>query len=150
MALVSVALVGFRPVSVAEVNGEKDVAIGGYDPVAYFTVSEAVEGRSIFRHEWQGAYWYFSNASHRNRFVENPEKYAPAYGGYCGFCVSESGSAVTGGDPEIFVIHEDRLYLLQSEAVLAKWNKDIARYAKQADETFALLASASVESQADQ
>jgi|TARA_B110000438_G_scaffold146580_1_gene141220 YHS domain-containing protein len=144
-ALVTVPLFGFHPVSVAEVNGQTDVAISGYDAVAYFVSGEAVQGRSIFRQEWQGAYWYFSNASHQKRFAENPEKYAPAYGGYCGYCVSENGAAATGGDPEIFVIHNDRLYLLQSEEILAKCKEDLARYAKEADEVYIRLTSASTE-----
>lgn len=138
-------LPGFRPISVSEVNGAMDVAINGYDTVAYFAVGKAVPGRAIFRHEWQGAFWYFSKASHRNQFAAEPEKYAPAYGGYCGYCVSENGEAAMSGDPEIFVIHKGRLYLLQSEQILDTWKKDIERYTAEADKVYAGLLTDSAE-----
>jgi YHS domain-containing protein len=58
------------------------VAIKGYDPVAYFTLSKPVKGSAEFQYEWMGAKWRFSSAQHRDLFKSNPEKYAPQYGGY--------------------------------------------------------------------
>lgn len=60
----------------------RGVAIKGYDPVAYFTLSKPVEGSAEFEYEWMGAKWRFSSARHRDLFKSNPEKYAPQYGGY--------------------------------------------------------------------
>ena len=64
-------------------------AIRGYDPVAYFTEGRPVEGRAEFKHDWNGATWQFASAEHRALFAENPERYAPQYGGYCAWAVSQ-------------------------------------------------------------
>jgi hypothetical protein len=67
----------------SEINmGPGQVAIHGYDTVAYFTESKAAEGSPNFVHRWKGAEWRFASASHRDMFAGNPEKFAPQYGGY--------------------------------------------------------------------
>ncbi len=60
----------------------RKVAVKGYDPVAYFTLGEAVKGKKEFEFNWKGAKWWFSTQAHRDLFAANPEKYAPQYGGY--------------------------------------------------------------------
>ena len=60
-----------------------NVAIKGYDPVAYFTEDRAVKGSGNFSHTWLGADWNFSSEKHRKLFTENPVQYAPQYGGHC-------------------------------------------------------------------
>jgi YHS domain-containing protein len=60
----------------------RGLAIKGYDPVAYFTLGEPVEGRKEFEYKWQDARWRFANEDHLNLFKSDPEKYAPQYGGY--------------------------------------------------------------------
>jgi len=63
------------------VNGD-GVALKGYDPVAYFTVGHPVKGREEFQYEWNNAKWRFSSPEHLAMFKQDPEKYAPQYGGY--------------------------------------------------------------------
>ena len=58
------------------------VAIKGYDPVAYFTVGEAVKGKREFSYTWNEAKWYFNTAANRDLFASDPERYAPQYGGF--------------------------------------------------------------------
>ena len=58
------------------------VAIKGYDAVAYFTEGRAVKGKSKFSYNWSDAKWYFSSEENRDLFIEDPEQYAPQYGGY--------------------------------------------------------------------
>lgn len=60
----------------------RGVAIGGYDPVAYFTQGKAVKGSEEFTYSWMGAQWHFTSGEHREMFKSNPEGYAPQYGGY--------------------------------------------------------------------
>ncbi len=64
-----------------------DIAIGGYDVVAYFTEGEPAKGSSRYSHEWQGVEWHFASEEHLALFRENPERYAPAYGGHCAYGV---------------------------------------------------------------
>lgn len=88
---------------------DEGVAIKGYDPVAYFTMSKAYKGKPEITYEWRGATWRFVNEEHRAMFAENPEKYAPEYGGYCAWAVSRGSTADI--DPQAWVIHDDRLFL---------------------------------------
>lgn len=91
------------------VNTTDGVAIRSYDPVAYFTLGEPTEGSEQYSYEWDGAEWHFASAEHRDRFAEDPEAYAPRYGGYCAYAASQN--EVADGDPELWTIHDGRLYL---------------------------------------
>ena len=87
-----------------------DVAIKGYDPVAYFTENKAVEGSPEFSYRWLGATWQFASAEHRDQFIKEPTRYAPQYGGYCADGVS-FGTVTTNIDPKAWRIIKDKLYL---------------------------------------
>jgi YHS domain-containing protein len=100
------------------------VAIDGADPVAYFDEDRHVEGRSEFEVEWQGATWRFASADRRDRFEAEPEKYAPQFGGYCAWAVSQGYTAPI--DPEAFTIVDGKLYLNYDEDIQAKWQTDRA------------------------
>lgn len=99
------------------------LAIAGYDPVAYFTDGRAVEGSKEHELEWNGATWRFASAGHRELFVQAPERYAPQYGGYCAWAVSQGYTA--GIDPEAWRIENGRLFLNYSSDVQKKWSADI-------------------------
>src|SRR5690606_40143287 len=57
------------------------LAIGGFDPVAYFAVARAVRGREGIEHGWNGGGWRFVNDGNRRAFARDPEVYAPRFGG---------------------------------------------------------------------
>jgi YHS domain-containing protein len=99
------------------------VAIEGTDPVAYFVEGKPVEGSSEFEHEWMGATWRFASAANRDLFAADPEKYAPQYGGYCAWAVSQGYTAKI--DPEAWTIVGDRLYLNYSKEVRTQWSEDV-------------------------
>ncbi len=105
------------------VFSDKGVAIRGADPVAYFTQSKAVMGKSQYQHQWQGTTWYFESAQNRDRFVSNPSQYAPQYGGYCAKAVSEGNLAPV--DPNAWTVYQGKLYLNYSKDVQAQWSRDI-------------------------
>ena len=112
-------------------------AIRGYDPVAYFTEGKPTEGMLRFTHRWQDALWYFASDENRALFIEDPEKYAPQYGGYCAWAVSQGYTAST--DPEAWMIVEDKLYLNYSKSVQARWEKDIPGNIAKADKNWPIL-----------
>ncbi|MDI7864450.1 hypothetical protein MRS76_21175 [Rhizobiaceae bacterium n13] len=87
-----------------------DVAIKGYDPVAYFTVNEAIEGSPEYSYHWLGANWRFASAENRDLFKKDPARYAPQYGGYCADGVS-FGTVTTNIDPKAWRIIDGKLYL---------------------------------------
>ncbi|MEO8276875.1 MAG: YHS domain-containing (seleno)protein [Thermoanaerobaculia bacterium] len=99
------------------------VAIDGYDPVAYFTDSKPVEGAKEFSFDWNGATWRFASAAHRDLFAMEPAKYAPQYGGYCAWAVSQGYTA--GIDPEAWKIADGRLFLNYSLDIQKKWAADM-------------------------
>lgn len=101
----------------------KDGAIRGYDPVAYFRDGKPVKGSPQFMHEWMGAQWRFANAANRDAFAAEPSKYAPQYGGYCAWAVSQGYTAEI--DPDAWTIEGGKLYLNYSKSVQATWAKDV-------------------------
>lgn len=105
-------------------------AIGGYDPVAYFTQGEAVYGNKQFVYQWRGAEWRFANAAHRAAFINNPERYVPQYGGYCAYAISRGIALAI--DPEAWTIHDGKLYL-NKYRVLADWRAHRETLIKAAD-----------------
>ena len=99
------------------------VALSGYDAVAYFTDGAPTRGDAQFSHAWHGATWHFASAANRDTFAGEPEAYAPQYGGYCAYAVSQGSTAKI--DPEAFTVYEGKLYLNYSKGVRKKWSKDI-------------------------
>jgi len=107
-----------------EANADtNDIAIKGYDPVAYFTQSKPVQGSSKFSATHKNAIYHFSNAKNRDLFKANREKYAPQYGGYCAMGVAMNLKFDT--DPQAWKIVDDKLYLNLSKTVQKKWLSDV-------------------------
>lgn len=100
------------------------LAIRGYDAVSYFTDGKAVLGSTAIEHRWMNAVWRFASAEHRELFVQNPERYAPQFGGYCAYAVSRAYTA--DGDPLVWRIVDGRLYLNYSTEVQQLWEQDTA------------------------
>ena len=106
-------------------------AIKGYDTVAYFTEGKAVKGSSDHEFKYKGATWKFASADNQMAFEKNPEKYAPQYGGYCAYAVSQGYTASI--DPEAWSIVDGKLYLNYSKGVRDKWSQDIPGYINKAN-----------------
>lgn len=98
-------------------------AIRGYDPVAYFTADKPVKGSDQHTFKWKGETYKFSSADNLALFKTDAEKYAPQYGGYCAYAVSEGYTASTV--PEAWSIVDDKLYLNYSLEVRKRWSQDI-------------------------
>ncbi|MFP6741607.1 MAG: YHS domain-containing (seleno)protein [Alphaproteobacteria bacterium] len=99
------------------------VAIEGTDPVAYFLEGRAMAGSSDFTYDWKGAEWRFASAANRDAFAAAPDSYAPRYGGYCAWAVSQGSTA--GIDPDAWSIVDGALYLNYSDSIQARWSQDI-------------------------
>ena len=105
-------------VSSNEFDTYSGVAIQGYDPVSYFVADKAQIGSEDYQTEWKDAKWYFVSEENKNAFVDNPEMYAPQYGGYCGFAVNAGFTA--GADPTSYIIQDEKLYLFNGVEVKAE------------------------------
>jgi hypothetical protein len=108
-----------------------NAAVGGYDVVAYFTAGRPTPGLDGFKTEWKGATWKFSSAANLAKFRANPAAYAPQYGGYCAWAVSQGYTAK--GDPQHWKIVGGKLYLNYNSEVQTKWNKDIPGFIRKGD-----------------
>ncbi|MGL6042829.1 MAG: YHS domain-containing (seleno)protein, partial [Sandaracinobacteroides sp.] len=107
------------------------VAVSGYDPVAYFTSGKPMQGSKDFIATHAGAEYRFASAANRDAFKANPAKFAPQYGGYCAWAVSQGYTA--SADPEIWKIVDGKLYLNYNAEVGRKWAKDPAGFIARAD-----------------
>ena len=118
-------------VDAGEFFERNNLAIDGYDPVAYFTEHKPMQGSTQFRFDFQGSTFQFASAAHRDAFALNPATYAPQYGGYCAYGVAKGNKATT--DPAAFTVVGDKLYLNYSETIHSQWLLDIPGYVQKAD-----------------
>ena len=109
-------------------NGD---AIQGYDPVAYFTDSKAVKGSPKIQSDYEGAKYSFASAEHKTLFDADPAKYAPAYGGYCGYAASID--RLSPVSPEWFQIMDGKLILQHNKKAFDLFNKDLKGNITKAD-----------------
>lgn len=100
-----------------------DIAINGYDPVAYFLQDIPVEGQLDYAVNWNDAVWLFSSPENMILFEANPEAYAPQFGGYCALALSKGALASTV--PEAWTIVDGKLYLNFSLRARELWLQDI-------------------------
>jgi len=108
-----------------------DKAIRGYDTVAYFTEGKPVKGSNEFSTEHNGATWLFSSKRNLELFLADPTQYAPQYGGYCAYAVANNATASI--KPELFTIHQGKLYLNYSKGINEKWLANKEDYIADAD-----------------
>lgn len=107
------------------------VAIRGYDPVAYHTEMKPVKGEPAYAHEYNNAIWQFTSDENLKLFRDDPDRYAPEYGGYCAYAMSKG--YVVSTDPAAWTIDRGKLYLNYSLGVRKTWLKDVPGYVAKAD-----------------
>ena len=111
---------------VTHFNLEKNVAIQGYDPVAYFKQGKAVKGKKEILASYEGVVYYFSIPVNKEYFLKNPSKFEPQYGGWCAYAMGDSNEKVSV-NPETFKISNGKLYLFYNaffNNTLKSWNKE--------------------------
>ena len=113
------------------------LALRGYDPVAYFTEEKALVGRKEFTHEYADANWRFASAVNRDLFASNPERYAPQFGGYCAWGISQA--KLFGGDPRIWKVVDGKLYVNYNKEIEKTWERDIPGFIEKADHNWPTL-----------
>ena len=131
LGLMALVFVPLAFAAESPVFATEDGAIRGYDPVAYFTVGEPIQGSEQFTASWQGATFKFASAANLELFKADPAAYAPQYGGYCAYAVAKGATA--GTVPDAWTIVEGKLYLNYSLAVQQRWRKDVPGHIRAAD-----------------
>jgi YHS domain-containing protein len=119
-------------------NTNKNLAIQGYDPVAYFINKKAVKGNLSFKYTYEGIEYLFSSAINLDLFKKNPKSFEPAYGGWCAYAMGNTGEKVEI-DPSTFKIVNGKLYLFYNmffNNTLKDWNKDQDNLKAKADKNW--------------
>ncbi len=114
-----------------------NVALRGYDPVAYFLEGRPVKGQKEFSHEYADANWRFASSGNRDRFAADPEKYAPQYGGFCAWGISQA--KFFDGDPEVWKVTGGKLYVNYNKEIEKTWEQDIPGFIEKADHNWPRL-----------
>jgi len=120
------------------------LALHGFDPVGYFTVGRPVPGSAEHATVHHGATYYFASAESRDLFAANPERYAPAYGGFCAYGVSVGKKF--DGDPRFWKIESGRLYLNLNQEIARAFEKDVAGSIEKADSQWQTIEHTAIES----
>ncbi|KOO13995.1 hypothetical protein AKJ18_15470 [Vibrio xuii] len=110
---------------------DNDLAIQGYDPVAYFTDAGAVQGDPQFSATYKNAIYHFASSENRDQFKANPQTFAPQYGGYCAFGVAMGKKFET--DPQAWKIEDGKLYLNLDKTVQQRWLEDTQGFIQDAN-----------------
>jgi YHS domain-containing protein len=112
-----------------------NVAIKGYDTVAYFTIGQPTKGKPEFAFSWDDTQWHFANARHRDLFAAKPERYAPQFKGFCAAALTKGKVKAT--NPEAWAIIGGKLYLSSSKEFMRKFQQNQAENVKRAETAWA-------------
>jgi hypothetical protein len=135
-AAVAVGLGLARPLDAATteqvvVDRNSGLAISGFDPVAYFTDAQALQGKGEFEQVVAGVAWRFRSEGNSAAFKADPDVYMPRFGGYDPVDIAR-GVAVPG-NPRLWVISGERLYLFYSAETKEEFRVDNDRIVTTAD-----------------
>jgi len=119
----------------------RQLAVEGYDIVAYFSPGKAVKGVGELVSTYRGVMYLFSTEGNRKLFAADPEKYLPTYGGWCASAMGAKGTKVEI-DPTNFKVKDGRLFLFYKGTfsdALKDWNKHEAEWEPAADRNWKKL-----------
>ena len=107
-------------------NIRGNTGIKGYDPVAYFVSDNAQKGSKKIQYTHDGVIYRFTSESNKQLFIGDPEKYLPAYGGFCAYGVGHDGKRFNV-NPKAFKIIDGKNYLFWKRFIydaIKRWDKD--------------------------
>jgi YHS domain-containing protein len=125
LSITSVLFAQSEDVRKKNFNIKKNIVLEGYDPVSYFD-HQPQEGKADIYTMYKGITYRFATPANLNKFKTNPEKYEPAYGGWCAYAMGASGEKVRI-DPETYKILDGKLYVFYNfwgNNTLTDWNKN--------------------------
>lgn len=121
------------------INSE-NVVNDGYDPVSYFS-GEPLQGEKNLSYTYSGVIYWFSSESNRTKFIANPIKYEPQYGGWCAYALGHKPEKVKV-DPKTYKIVDGKLYLFYNfylTNTLKSWDKNEKSLKPTADKNWQIV-----------
>lgn len=113
------------------------LALRGYDPVSYFADKKPILGDFTITADYNGATYRFNSEAHKAMFEKEPAKYVPQYGGFCAFGTAQGYKV--DGDPNVWKVVDNKLYLNLAPAVAKRWVADIPGNIKSADKNWSSI-----------
>jgi YHS domain-containing protein len=112
---------------------EKGVALSSYDALSYFTPApDPILGVKDLSFDYKGSKFYFITSSHLRAFASDPERYAPQFGGFDAYGVSQGRKV--GAHPRVFAVVDGKLYMFSDVESRKNWKKDVAGNVTRASE----------------
>jgi YHS domain-containing protein len=134
-SFISTPALAIVPDSRSEVDtDEKGLALQGYDAVAYFTDGQPKKGDPRFQTKLKGVTYYFASADHLKKFKASPNAYLPQFGGFC--AMGTAMSHKFEGDPNVWKIVDNKLYLNFNPDVGRRWSQDVPGNISRADDNW--------------
>lgn len=130
---IGVLLMAFS-IQATAVESTSVVGVAGYDLVSYHAGKKPLQGNGnhVVRHE--GVNYLFASRGNAETFKADPDKYLPAYGGYCAFGVAVGKKFV--GDPTVWEVVDGTLYLNLDNGIKKLWAQDIPGHIAKAEENW--------------
>jgi YHS domain-containing protein len=113
------------------------VILKGYDPVAYFTLHQAVKGKTSFQSRFGGATYDFASAADKAAFDRHPSRYVPQYGAFCANYVKKG--ELRDIDPTVFFIYKSKLYVCSATEEAKEFRSNIDASTEGADSNWRQL-----------
>jgi YHS domain-containing protein len=112
----------------------KHIGLKGYDPVAYFSAGAPTLGDARYSAKHEGATYHFATAENRHKFVADPARYVPQFGGFCAMGVALEKKL--DGDPQAWRVVDGKLYLNVNKDIQKKWLENVPGNLKTAQENW--------------
>lgn len=125
-------LPGCATMNVVSDGTDERLMLRGNDPVAYQTLQKAVSGNPQIKAQHDGVSYRFVSEEHRQMFLAAPDRYAPAYGGFCASGAPYALKANIGAD--VFKVVVGRLYLFGGPRSRRHWEMDQQKNIRLGDE----------------
>jgi YHS domain-containing protein len=135
--LAACLLIASTVVSAGEYFEHDGVALRGYDPVSYFTEGKPQPGVPAHSYVYKGSKFQFASADNQKLFVENPDKYAPQFGGFCSYGTAQGYKVST--QPDAFSVVDGKLYLNYNREVVKIWQQDVPGNIVKAEENWPVV-----------
>lgn len=139
MAVFSVSLSGallpsgsqaFAKSDAVYTSWRNNMGAGGYDVVS-FNSGTPQKGSESISTQWMGADWHFTTQSNLQKFIADPAKFAPQYGGYCAWALARGKLAK--GSPDHWSVVDGKLYLNFNGKIKKRWVAGQANFITSAD-----------------
>ena len=134
VVLAACLLISSAVVSAGEYFEPDGVALRGYDPVSYFTEGKPQQGLPAHSYMYKGSKFQFASADNQQLFVDNPDKYAPQFGGFCSYGTAQGYKVST--QPDAFSVVDGKLYLNYNREVVKIWQQDVPGNISKAEENW--------------